>query len=63
MNLPWLTSISRMLSQQAISIKDYNGVTPTKHQSIFVCILLIQGSLVEYFIYHSYSIEHTPVRK
>ena len=40
MNLPWLTSVSRVFSQQGACKKGHNGVTSTKAQKYFVHILI-----------------------
>lgn len=49
MNLPWLTSISRMLSQQAASIKGCKGVTSTKTPKYFYTYTTKKKYLVEEF--------------
>lgn len=54
MNLPWLTSISRMLSQQGASLKGSNGVTSTKTQKYF-CTYTIKTRLSPVSIYLGFS--------
>lgn len=58
MNLPWLTSISRMLSQQGASIKGYNGVTSTKTQK-YLCMYTIKTRLSPVRIYLGFSFHKT----
>lgn len=49
MNLPWLTSISRMLSQQAAALKGCHEVTSTKTPKYFYTNTTKKKYLVEVF--------------